>query len=864
MEDANCTNPESKEAFSKDTLLHTAIKESRYDLLQIWFNVGPPSVVNAQNRWGQTPLHYAAVKKTILENLLAVPNSDPRIQDINGYNVLHFYIYNIFMPEDWKRMIQNLLRFGIDINQKTKCGNTVLHLACRYGTSPSVLRYLLETFPQADKLIVNDDGENFLHTLMQSINCGTATSDDLKEKFALLDDIVSKKISLISSNVLKTLLQQQDINGATPFLLLLGHFVKYRKVNAIDVLKKMSSVSGCSTTPDNLGNYPIHIAYACSQKATPVDLLKTLVKLGNSADSKNIFQQSVAHLMRTYGESITSSDETIKSLRNLGKAAKVDFNCRDRWLSTPLMYISAWCDFDCFYTLNELSDKFSDIDARDENGATALHYAAYHDAAEFAQWLIGKGAKTDIKDKMEDAPIDTARRHFRSRTEEMILKSTGSKKVYDINQEFLLKLEGIRNKKPLQWNESDEFFDQLLQHMYRQVSDEDKSIISAIRYFVEKLCSKVEEYDPRFRMSVLQSGSSSEGTKAGPPDEFDFLLCLDAFSEITEILKTTSGEKYRNIFLKLKDPENCNFLEYFDGNGTFTTPTAFMHLNRYFRRAVYDPHMWQDEKLRNLCYVFEQPFLKNHMNTTVFMIHLTWMGCQHKHMQIKIDMVPVIRKPAWWPMDPYSLPLMSPEIHDAGCLLMLDTKDELKTDFSAFTSDYSQEFTMDSINRIEPISTSLLVSTAPAEIRLMQSLPKTIRESYVAAKLFANVCSEDDFTSYMLKNCIFYVLKDLGWDPNKPEGFDTNSTVRELTMLIFKKFLTFNKEGCLPRFFLPEIDIFLEDDDRLDQKSRREAAYRLLIMMGDLDVSLDKLAYESDSNDDTEDSESDVSDSDSV
>ncbi|XP_061177013.1 uncharacterized protein LOC133185729 [Saccostrea echinata] len=856
MDEAS-TKTQIKESFSKDTQLHTAIKETRHDLLQMLFFKGPASDVNSRNRWGQTPLHYAAVKTFILENLLAVPNCDPRIQDINGYNVLHCYIYNILTHDDWRRVIKILLSFDIDINKKTKCGNTILHLACKYGTPPSVLRYLLETFPHVDKLIVNDDCENFLHTLVQSLNRGNSISDDLKEKFALLDDIISQKISLVSSNVLKTSLQQQDINGATPFLLLLSHFGKYRRVNALDVLKKMSSLSDCSTTPDNLSNYPIHIAYACSQKATPFDLLKTLVKLGNSADSKNIFQQSVAHLMRMEEGTVLTSDEKIKSLLNLEKAAKVDFNCRDRWLSTPLMYISAWCDSDCFYTLNELSDNFSVIDARDENGATALHYAACHDAAEFAMLLIEKGAKTDIKDKMGDTPLDTARRNYSSRTEELILKSTGSERMYN-NQGFLLNLERIRHMKPIQWNETDEFVDQLLQHMYRQVSDEDNSIISTIRYFVGVLCSKVEEYDPRFRMSVLQSGSSSEGTKAGAPDEFDFLLCLDAFSEITEIFQRTSRENNRNIFLKLKDPERCEFLEYFDGNGTFTTPTAFTHLNRYLRRAVHDPNMWQDKKLRNLCYVFEQPFLKKDMNTTVFMIHLTWMGCQYKHLQIKIDMVPVIRKPAWWPIDPYSLTLMSPEIHDAGCLLMLDTKDELQT----FTSDYLKEFTMDSINRIEPISTSLLVSTAPAEIRLMQSLPKRIRESYVAAKLLVNMCREDDFTSYMLKNCTFYVLRDLGWDPNEPEGFDTDLSARELTILIFKKFLKFNKEGCLPRFFLPEIDIFLEDDDRLDQRSRRRAAYSLLIIMGDEDASLDKLAYDSESNDDSEDTESDLSDSD--
>ena len=47
--------------------------------------------VTFQNKWGQTPLHFAAVANCleILQKLTAVPSNEVNITDVNGYNVLH-------------------------------------------------------------------------------------------------------------------------------------------------------------------------------------------------------------------------------------------------------------------------------------------------------------------------------------------------------------------------------------------------------------------------------------------------------------------------------------------------------------------------------------------------------------------------------------------------------------------------------------------------------------------------------------------------------------------------------------------------------------------------------------------------------
>ena len=153
-------NEDDNRHFSQETLLHKSIKYSRQDLLQQWCMGGPATDVNTGNRWNQTPLHYAALKRNtfVLEMLLQVPGVDVTILDMNGYNVLHSLIYNILAIQDWKRSIQILLSVGLDVNQVTKHGYTILHLACRYTTPSCVLRYILESISGLNITLINNHG----------------------------------------------------------------------------------------------------------------------------------------------------------------------------------------------------------------------------------------------------------------------------------------------------------------------------------------------------------------------------------------------------------------------------------------------------------------------------------------------------------------------------------------------------------------------------------------------------------------------------------------------------------------------------------------------------------------------------------
>ncbi|VDH99683.1 Hypothetical predicted protein [Mytilus galloprovincialis] len=380
----------------------------------------------------------------------------------------------------------------------------------------------------------------------------------------------------------------------------------------------------------------------------------------------------------------------------------------------------------------------------------------------------------------------------------------------------------------------DQFVEELLDHKYRNKGEEEEDINSTIFFFVELLCKQVSKYDSRFRITVFQSGSSAEKTKVNSPDEFDFVLCLDKFSEFCDIEERNDvKERLKNNVLKLKLIEgHQEVLEFFDENGILITPPLFMYLHRYLNQALHDPKLWKYDQLRNLCYVFEKPFLQKDMKTTVFMINLLWFGCKHKQLRIKIDMVPAVRKTAWWPIDPNSLPMMTPQIQDAACLFLLDTTSVL------FTSEYFKTFIVDSIDRIKPMQTSLRVSTAPAEVCLMATLPQQVRNSYALAKLFVDICKLTDISSYMLKNCTFHVIQELQWNTNTPDDISKLPSLMKLTVMIFTKLLSYNKMSFLPRFFLPEVNIFLQDQQDQPIKLKHGDIKLLLKTLGQ-DVTLD-------------------------
>jgi ankyrin repeat protein len=57
-------------------------------------------------------------------------------------------------------------------------------------------------------------------------------------------------------------------------------------------------------------------------------------------------------------------------------------------------------------TLELLAEHGADVAARDDKGATPLHFAAFLGRVDAARWLLGKGADARAKDAAGHTPLD--------------------------------------------------------------------------------------------------------------------------------------------------------------------------------------------------------------------------------------------------------------------------------------------------------------------------------------------------------------------------------------------------------------------------------------------------------------------------
>jgi ankyrin repeat protein len=76
-----------------------------------------------------------------------------------------------------------------------------------------------------------------------------------------------------------------------------------------------------------------------------------------------------------------------------------------------------------------LLEKGAEVNAVDETGLSALHYAAYKNRLEIARALVTKGADPMLKSKQDQTPYDLALRDGHQEVAEYLLKQmkTGKK-----------------------------------------------------------------------------------------------------------------------------------------------------------------------------------------------------------------------------------------------------------------------------------------------------------------------------------------------------------------------------------------------------------------------------------------------------
>lgn len=216
-----------------ETALHLS-SMGKADPLIMTMLINKGGDVNVVNKWRQTPLHYAALDRSTekIELLLNNPATEIK-KDLNGYNAMHCLTYSCEEQDGvWSEGVQKFVRAGLDINSQTNYGQHILHIVCNKNENINFLRYLLSQFSNIQTDKSNSDEEIFLHAFVMY-----GLDPDANE---FLDELMSGEYPACSRDMFRKLLNQKDINGQTPFSMLLDSPAVSRKM-----LKKLIDFGAC-------------------------------------------------------------------------------------------------------------------------------------------------------------------------------------------------------------------------------------------------------------------------------------------------------------------------------------------------------------------------------------------------------------------------------------------------------------------------------------------------------------------------------------------------------------------------------------------------------------------------------------------
>ncbi|XP_031549647.1 uncharacterized protein LOC116287147 [Actinia tenebrosa] len=850
-----------------DTPLHLAVRWITHvgvNLIEVLLEAGAD--VNARNKWGQTPLHYAVTVKSVdnVKRLLGEPNIDINASDINGYTPLHCcfsvdfgrtpgpYLesisYDLDLNANFIKIAEALIRAGASLNTQTKFGLGILHFVAARNDNTPLIKHLMEKYQAIELTQKTLLRENFLH-----VYCRSELFEDITETL----EFIAK---LYSPTIVKELLSGGDVSGRPPW----AYMIDTSNIDN-ETVRIMMSYGVSVSEPDNLGNTAIHRLAGVSASCVLTDVLESLITSESSLLSQNVYDETPAFVL------------FLDPVFEIFHKHKINFNARDRWGRTPLMSIMKHRPIPELLTRMILEGE-ADVNATDAYGSTPLHFAAYHNYHEQLEILLDLGANKDAKDMLQDRPLDTVKRHCSYRCYTILKRAEGFEELYGRVRSFDEVLLGLPKstksssvktymdiQKTMMLPENRQnLWDFLLETYYDRSQENAKEvdrIVEEVNALVQEICTTVAGYDHRFKMSVFPTGSSAEGTKVGRPDEFDFVLCIDHLNEITKPVLIKECIEAGFACLKFtKDPVPEEFMSFCDSEGYFLAFPYLQLLKKYLERALNENTLWRSG---NLYYNYEDKMVVIR-GKPVFNFDVYWIGSVYKQLKISIDLVPAVYKKGWWPanINVDQIPLMTDEIKHSGCILILQSR-SYEFDYEKGQSmDNNISFTCNS-DQNKALRRMLRVSAAPAEISLMKSLPPVFRRAYALAKIMKGkeVCPEIEFESinqwtnllqhqrkfdekkplpvnpshviksYMLKNCTFYAMLEM-----KKRSSDIHPSV--ITAKIFQFLLHFADNCYLNPFFLPYSDVFeFEKDtkkssfDEFISKIKRELSIKLILGM---------------------------------
>jgi ankyrin repeat protein len=356
-----------------DSALHLALNGEKWDVAERILDQFPDYDVNVINSTGYTPLHLVVHPKyelVLIKKILARTNSENvNAQDEYGWTALH----DAIVSESEIAVNELLKRDNVDVNLKNKNNQTALHLACCWEDIPIELFNIilkLSTDVNAQEIeghtalqcAIRSESEIAVKVLLRRKDVNVNLKNNDNETALHLSIRYNMPIDLYTKILEKsTDVNVQEKDGRTALHLA----IVLENRTAVEELLKRNDVD---VNLENNNNVTA-LHYACLWKNIPVDLFKViLTKLADIINAQDEDGDTALHLA-IIGKNRTTVEELLKR-----DDVNENVNLKNNYNYTILHVASVWNNIpiDLFIKILE---ETTDVNAKDEDGNTALHWA---------------------------------------------------------------------------------------------------------------------------------------------------------------------------------------------------------------------------------------------------------------------------------------------------------------------------------------------------------------------------------------------------------------------------------------------------------------------------------------------------------
>ncbi|KAL3890257.1 hypothetical protein ACJMK2_002545 [Sinanodonta woodiana] len=738
------------------TLLNHSIVQSKlnFDIINVLLKcIG----VNIGAKHGKTPVMTCIQnsKITVKERFallkrLIDAGADVMNRSFYPGTILHDFINSLAMEmnveklNEWKSVIDLLLRKGVDINATDFVGQTAL--VCAITTVPPTGLEDSDAYDLEAK-----------RNLVSARRCKVEIVEYLMHKGANMEVIGNNEytalcMALANQNVdvVETLVKHgANVNHLTNIKMSSAHVLccegDWSEGNDIEtiLLPSLRILLNAGLNLNIKGLDDSTVLHFASAKMNH-SICEFLVKSGADLGAIDYLKRTPLHMaVRNIDIMVLKTPLTHACLHGNTNAVRILVEngadckaCGD--LGIQPIHIAAEGG-DCSM-MAILENAGCDLSTRDASGSTPLHYAASDGNPDTVQYLLSHNVNKNCEDSQGLVPLDLALLRGEYRASTFLADCPSAVKFGRLPP-------GIFPNRPLrQMHELYDYLDEITEQLKsigetgvdiaKAILDtpglgklhldkgESKQIYESIQQLCMEIVERIGELDPLFQCKLMNAGSSFEGVKVAYPNEFDFVCHLEKLSAFVEKLENVDIPEYCQIIMK--DSLTADISRFcLRSKKSLNAGAVLRHFVRLTRIATYDvlkrphQHLFSGTLLLNeSAAVFGDtpiPYSKLQGFT------VSWRGPTYKHIDVSIDINPVLYTTEW-PSEAVGSSILLPNIKEEGMYLI---------------PKYCSKHYMPVVVETITLDSDLWrYSTHHVEAIMMQRLPQKARDCYILCKAF--------------------------------------------------------------------------------------------------------------------------------